>query len=247
MTHPGLINRSLLCRCPAAPTPTTRGEKRGRVRHIAVRPAQAPNPVLAPGGRQSTPGRRTGRCGGGKLTVRAAAAPARHKGDIAEETAVRPDMAGVLDLTGGPADHVAADLAPAAAFLAAAQAGPLEHPLVEGGLGLAGGESGGRAAAPGGGRRTRAGQRPQVRHGVGGREEAHPTLAVHPCPQVVVMTIGRLLPRLAIKNPPKKTHPKTQKNYLKNRLKMFFFFGFFYIFYFFMKIIQTFLFETDIL
>ncbi len=91
-------------------------------------------------------------------------------------------MAGVLDLTGGPADHVAADLAPAAAFLAAAQAGPLEHALVERGLGLAGGESGGRAAAPGGGSRARPGQRAQVRHGVGGREEAHPTLAVHTCP-----------------------------------------------------------------
>ncbi len=145
------------------------------------------------------------------MTVRTAAATARHEGDIAEETAVRPDMAGVLDLTGGPADHVAADLTPAAAFLAAAQAGPLEHPLVEGGLGLPGGESGGRAAAPGGGRRTRPGQRPQVRHGVGGREEAHPTLAVHPCPEMVVMSLGCLLPRLAIKS-----YPKKPKNHLKN-------------------------------
>jgi hypothetical protein len=38
---------------------------------------------------------------------------------------------------------------------------------------------------------------------VGGREEAHPTLAVHPGPQVVVMSLGRLLPGLAIKNPNK--------------------------------------------
>jgi hypothetical protein len=145
-------------------------------------------------------------------------------------------MAGVLDLTGGPADHVAADLAPAAAFLAAAQAGPLEHPLVEGGLGLAGGKCGGRAAAPGGGRRTRPRQRPQVRHGVRGREEAHPTLAVHPGPElVVVMSLGRLLSGLAIKNQPKKPQKKT--------LNIFFFF----FFKFFMKIIQTFLFETDFL
>ncbi len=47
---------------------------------------------------------------------------------------------------------------------------------------------------------------------------------------------------LAIKNPPK----KTQKNHLKNPLKMFFLDFFkFLIFLFFMKIIQTFLFETN--
>jgi hypothetical protein len=45
---------------------------------------------------------------------------------------------------------------------------------------------------------------------------------------------------LAIKNPPE----KTQKNHLKTPTKMFFFCFFFY-FKFFMKIIQTFLFETD--
>ncbi len=48
---------------------------------------------------------------------------------------------------------------------------------------------------------------------------------------------------LAIKNPPK----KIQKTHLKKPTKKVFlgFFYFFFIFIFFMKIIQTFLFETD--
>jgi hypothetical protein len=58
-------------------------------------------------------------------------------------------------------------------------------------------------------------------------------------------------PGLALKNPTKKTHPKkpTQKN-TKNHLKKPIkngFFGVFLNFYFFMKIIQTFLFQTDFL
>jgi hypothetical protein len=46
---------------------------------------------------------------------------------------------------------------------------------------------------------------------------------------------------LAIKNPPKKNQKKTPKKPLKMGFLVFFYF------YFFMKIIQTFLFETDFL
>jgi hypothetical protein len=64
---------------------------------------------------------------------------------------------------------------------------------------------------------------------------------------------------LALKNPPKKTHPKKpqkthpkkpKKTHLKKPTKNVFFwgfFGFFLNFLFFMKIIQTFLFQTDFL
>jgi hypothetical protein len=55
-------------------------------------------------------------------------------------------------------------------------------------------------------------------------------------------------PGLALKNPPKKTHPKkTKKNHLKKPTKNVFFLVF-WVFLnckFFMKLIQTFLFETD--
>jgi hypothetical protein len=58
-------------------------------------------------------------------------------------------------------------------------------------------------------------------------------------------------PGLALKNPPKKTHPKKpKKTHLKKPTKKCFFFGFFWVFLnflFFMKIIQTFLFQTDFL
>jgi hypothetical protein len=57
-------------------------------------------------------------------------------------------------------------------------------------------------------------------------------------------------PGLALKNPPKKTHPKkTKKTHLKKPTKNVFlgFFWVFLIFLFFMKIIQTFLFQTDFL
>jgi hypothetical protein len=56
---------------------------------------------------------------------------------------------------------------------------------------------------------------------------------------------GGLVPGLAIKIPPK----KQQKTHLKNPLNMVFlcFFVFFFNFQFFMKIIQTFPFETDFL
>jgi hypothetical protein len=52
---------------------------------------------------------------------------------------------------------------------------------------------------------------------------------------------------LALKNPPKKIHPKkTKKTHLKKTTKN----GFFWVFLkflFFMKIMQTFLFQTDFL
>jgi hypothetical protein len=57
-------------------------------------------------------------------------------------------------------------------------------------------------------------------------------------------------PGLAIKNPPKKTHPKkNKKTHLKKPTKngFFGFFGVFLNFLFFMKIIQPFLFQTDFL
>jgi hypothetical protein len=57
----------------------------------------------------------------------------------------------------------------------------------------------------------------------------------------------RFFPGLALKNPPKKTHPKKpKKTHLKKPNKN----GFFWVFLnflFFMKIIQTFLFQTDFL
>jgi hypothetical protein len=53
---------------------------------------------------------------------------------------------------------------------------------------------------------------------------------------------------LALKNPPKKTHPKKpQKTHLKKPTKNVFFVWVFLNFLFFMKIIQTFLFQTDFL
>jgi hypothetical protein len=56
-----------------------------------------------------------------------------------------------------------------------------------------------------------------------------------------------LKPGLALKNPPKKTHPKKpKKTHLKKPTKS----GFFWVFLnfeFFMKITQTFLFQTDFL
>jgi hypothetical protein len=61
---------------------------------------------------------------------------------------------------------------------------------------------------------------------------------------------GPLQPGLALKNPPKKTHPeKPKKNHLKKTTKNGFFWVFlgFLIFLYFMKIIQTFLFQTDFL
>ncbi len=67
---------------------------------------------------------------------------------------------------------------------------------------------------------------------------------------IISVDPARFRPGLALKNPPKKTHPKKpQKTHLKKPTKngFFGFFLVFLIFLFFMKIIQTFLFQTDFL
>ncbi len=81
---------------------------------------------------------------------------------------------------------------------------------------------------------------------------APPTAAEHQLHQgQQYVAQHRLKPGLAIKNPPKKPTQKkfkNPKNHLKYPLKMCFFGGgFFKIFIFFIKIVQTFLFETDFL
>jgi hypothetical protein len=65
------------------------------------------------------------------------------------------------------------------------------------------------------------------------------------CQQATQPVVIHLVAGLAIKTHPKKPIQKTQKTHIKNPLKMFFFE--FFKNFFKMKIIQTFLFETDFL